>query len=388
MSKMENEENLNKTAERLSSQEEIHHMLTIEEPKNWLMIGAILTLILTLIIWSFVGRIPTEANGRSVTLSPDGVFLIRSNAPGMISEIYQNEGTFVEKNTPIAKIDSPAIRAAITGLETTKHKIAKLKIELGLLKHAYSINTGLFEQGLIAKMVLDDSQAKIIHQQISIEEAKSELATIASDLENLSPSHLAETFVKKALLSPEDLPLNLPELEAKLSLITASSSGTILEVLVNLGDHIEKKESLIWMEYPRNPLELEYFYSAVNAEMTGRIKQGMEVIIEPNIVNPQEYGAIRGIVKEIFPYPVSKEELTQTIGNKQIVEFLLGKSAAITNILINPLPNSHTVSGYEWTSKEGPPYKIPTGTLCKVKIIIDEQPPISYLVPLWKIKMR
>jgi len=72
----------------------------------------------------------------------------------------------------------------------------------------------------------------------------------------------------------------------------------------------------------------------------------------------------------------------------QIVDYLMENSVAITNILVEPIPDPSTPSGYKWTSQEGPPFSIPTGTICKIKIVIDEQPPISYLIPLWKIKMR
>lgn len=388
MDEPKEKDDIKEASQRLASREHIHQMLTIEEPKNWLTVTVIIALILVLIIWSFWGRIPTEATGRSVALSPQGVFLIRSKSVGLVSEIFVREGEVIEENTPIARIYNPALRSNLTAIEASKYKIEKLTVELALLNHAYKINSELYEEGLIAKMVLDDSKASILNKQITIEEAKSDLSTLYSDLENISPTYNADVIVDSAIILSGDTPIDLEELEKELSTVTASSKGRVLEVLVNIGDTIDQKESLIWMERPHGPNELELFYAGVDADIIGKIDVDMKVLIEPNIVNPQEYGAIVGKVLKIYPYPVSKDELTQTIGNLQIVDFLLGKSKTITNLLIEPLSDPTTPSGFKWTSNEGPPFEIPTGTICRIKIVIDEQPPISYLIPLWKIKMR
>jgi HlyD family secretion protein len=91
-------------------------------------------------------------------------------------------------------------------------------------------------------------------------------------------------------------------------------------------------------------------------------------------------------VKKVYPYPVSKEELVQTLGNQQIAQFLVGNDPAKTLLIIEPQLSDKTASGFLWTSTEGPPFTIQSGTLARVKLVIDEQPPISYLIPLWKIE--
>ena len=122
---MKDKDKFKEVNQRLSSREHIHQMLTIEEPKHWLMITVVLALIITVIIWSFVGRIPTEANGRSVSLSPEGVFLIRSKSAGVVTAIFVNEGEVIKENAPIARVYNPSLRAVLTAIETAKYKIEK-----------------------------------------------------------------------------------------------------------------------------------------------------------------------------------------------------------------------------------------------------------------------
>jgi len=374
------------TIDRLSKQQFIHQPLTIEHPKNWILFTVLIVLTALLVIWAFVGRIPTEINGRGVSLSPAGTFLIQTNTPGKVTEIYVDEGEKVKKNTPLGLLYNPELKSILVQIETTEYKISRLETELVLLEQALEINQQLLSEGLIAKLVVDSSKADVFDKQIAIEEAKSELKTHFSTLENASPaSEEVIQWAKEQLLDNKPT-LNLQYIEDQLSIIRSPEEGTVLEILVNEGDHIDRKESLIWVEHQIEAHEKEVFYSTVKADAIGRIEPGMRVLIEPLIVNPQEFGAIIGEVKEVYPYPVSEEELIQTIGNKQIVKFLIGESPVATLLVVDPLLDPQTPSGFEWTSKEGPPFSIPTGSVCNLKIVIEEQPPISFLIPLWKIK--
>jgi len=46
--------------------------------------------------------------------------------------------------------------------------------------------------------------------------------------------------------------------------------------------------------------------------------------------------------------------------------------------------DKNTVSGYQWTSAQGPPYKITNGTLCKATVVVKKQPPVTLVVPFLK----
>ncbi len=374
------------TIDRLSQSEATRQPLTIEFPKNWPIMAVLIVLASLLVIWAFWGRIPTQINGQGVSLNPSGTFLVEANTAGKMIEFFVHEGEEVEKSAPLGVIYNPDLKSLLVQIETTEYKIIHLKSELALLDKALEINEELFEEGLVAKLIVDGAKAKVYDKQISIEEAKSELKTLFSKLENSSPASGEIVQWAKGQLLDSKPTLDLQSIEDELSIIRSPEKGTVLEILVGEGDHIDRKEPIIWVEHPLDADEQEVFYSTVNANVIGRVEPGMRVLIEPLIVNPREYGAIIGEVKDVYPYPVSQEELVQTIGNKQIVKFLLGESPVVTLLVVNPKSDPETVSGFEWTSEQGPPFTIPTGTVCNLKLVIEEQPPISYLIPLWRIK--
>jgi len=44
-------------------------------------------------------------------------------------------------------------------------------------------------------------------------------------------------------------------------------------------------------------------------------------------------------------------------------------------------PKSATPSGFEWSTSEGPPFKIGGGTLVSINIVVDRKAPITMVMP-------
>lgn len=369
---------------RQREQDAIENPITIEQPKNWLIWFILLILGILLVTWAFFGKIPSEISGNAVSFSTSGTLLIQSKAAGVVAKLYVNEGEIIKKNDPLVRLDIPELHSLLSQISGSDQKIRKLRSELELLKQALETQERLWKEGLIAKLIIDQSKAKIYDKEIELENAFAEQARLIADLENVSPASKEEITKAKSLIKKD--PTQINTIEEALSIFKAPSSGTILEIHVNEGSLVNRKDPLVWMEYPPIGKDGTIFLATIGADNIGRVEEGMRVLIEPFTVNPQEYGALIGHVREIYGYPVSKEELTQEIGNEQIVNFLIGSKPVATFMLIEPVSNPETASGFKWTSREGPPFNLQTGTLAQMKLVIDEQPPISYLIPLWRIK--
>jgi HlyD family secretion protein len=50
--------------------------------------------------------------------------------------------------------------------------------------------------------------------------------------------------------------------------------------------------------------------------------------------------------------------------------------------------SAETPSGFVWTSADGPPTRITSGTLCEGTITIDHQSPISLMLPFLNRKTK
>lgn len=364
---------------------EEHPLLNVEQPKHWLLVLTILGLLLGLILWAFLGRIPTEESGKSVLMSSGGTFTVESPAEGELVKIYRVEGEQVEKGEALAEFSNPKLDSLLSSIESEKFKIQKLSSQARMLERAFQINTRLYEQGLIAKMVIDQSLATIMDKKIELSQAEANLTALFNELENNAFATSEEFLRIKAVLQKEGEPADRKQMVKRLSTLVAPSSGKILEVLQNPSDAIKLSEPIFWIENPEREGKPNVFYGTINAEVRGQLREGMKVLIEPATVNPKEYGAIRATVGKIYPYPVSEEEVLQTVGNKQIVRFLLEGKEVMLQVTLIPEKDPSTKSGYAWTSEKGPPYQVDTGTVAPFRIVVEEQPPISYLIPVWKV---
>lgn len=364
-------------------------MLHIVQPKRWYVLICIMILLISLIIWSFVGRIPVEVLGKGVELSTKGVFSIESKAPGIVTDIHISRGQVVDPSTLIMTLYNSQLSSIISHIRTTRYKVNVLEKELVILEESLSDKKKLFEKGLVAKSIYTDAQSMAMDKQIAIGEAQSSMASLLSDLEKNSLCGKEEIEGKEQELLNAEKEFDFSKIEKCMSSVFSPAKGKVLELLVRVGQHVDMKDPLVWLEHPSEEKNSEkvIFYAFVPVQ-SGRISPGMPVKIEPSTVNPQEYGAIFGKVKEVSPYAISQQELISTLHNKQLVDYLVGGATAVTQILIEPEIDEKTPSGFSWTSGEGPPFKIPTGTVASVKIVIEEQSPISYLIPLWKLKPK
>ena len=69
--------------------------------------------------------------------------------------------------------------------------------------------------------------------------------------------------------------------------------------------------------------------------------------------------------------------------SKQMIQELTGKSAPI-EVRVKLIPDPSTPSGFKWSSSEGPPMKVFSGTICSGNVTVETKKPISYVLPLMR----
>ena len=114
-----------------------------------------------------------------------------------------------------------------------------------------------------------------------------------------------------------------------------------------------------------------------------KVSVGMQVQISPSTVKPEEFGFMLGQVKSVSLFPSTPEGMQRVLRNDQLVKELAQRGSPIevvTDLLLDPT----TRSGFKWSSPQGPPLGIFSGTLCTGSIVVDRKRPVEYVIP--KIK--
>ena len=176
----------------------------------------------------------------------------------------------------------------------------------------------------------------------------------------------------------------LEELSARHALastIVSPRNGTVIELLVSEGDFVTASHPVLSVEDGDGALEaLIYLPPQSEAKL---VKPGMAVQLSPATARKERYGYLVGQVTAVSKFPSSEQGMLATFNNPALVRELArrGPPVAVTVAL---KPSRDTRSGYQWSSSAANQLELNSGTIASASITIEEQRPISLLIPMFR----
>jgi multidrug efflux pump subunit AcrA (membrane-fusion protein) len=159
--------------------------------------------------------------------------------------------------------------------------------------------------------------------------------------------------------------------------LSSTHYGRVLEVLVAEGSVLQKGSVVVTLE----PLLTEHLEGLLYVPVGDghKVQPGMRVELSPSTVKKNEFGYLIGTVTKVDRFPSSHEAMMLTLENEELVRSLTGDSPCLrVSVELTP---EETVSGYQWSSSQGPPLELHSGTPCRARITVREQRPIRLLIP-------
>lgn len=305
--------------DQLQSPDQLDRMLTVTSLRGWVALIGIVTLIIAITIWGFIGSLPVNIYGQGILISSGGIQNINSNETGQITDIRVEPGDEVEKGEVVARLQQPELLAEIRTIEMQ------------------------LEQLLSGEN--DENKEQI-------EELNEQLQLLRDQL-----------YLTTRVVSP--------------------FSGKVIETKAKQGEFIDRGTPIISIERTGEEIRDLQAILYVSPDEGKKIHTGMDVKIEPSSILKENYGYLQGRVIDVSDFPSTIQGMMDTIGNEDLVRTLAGTGAPI-QVTISLIPDQNTVSGYKWTSSEGPPISIQSGTLSNGMITIEDSPPIAKLFPQFK----
>jgi HlyD family secretion protein len=400
---------------RLSSPEELDNLLQVTSPRGWIALAGIGLLILTAVIWSIVGSLPTKLLGQQCILVKNGgVKLLTSSASGKLADLAVEAGDQVtrgqiigrlEQNDQLEKISAAegrlkevqrqhdqavalaaqgvALRATTTAQQSQNltHQLAAATRRSQLLKERIDTQSMLFDQGLITKQTLISSQLELASVQLEIETTQSQFKQLeVTRLETKKQSENEVTQLKNQLA---DAKRNVAEMlrdTKNFASVISPYTGKVVEVKAAEGQLVERGTHLISVEpigVDVNEMEAYVYLPAADGK---KVANGMKVEISPSTAKREEFGFMPAFVASVADYPSTDQGLMRVFGNDKIVQQLSGNLAPIQ--IVASLKSSATnASRYEWSTRNGPPFSLQSGTSCSSSITLSEQRPIELVIP-------
>lgn len=403
---------------KLSSPEELDSLLQVTSPKAWLALGGIGVLLLTATLWSIFGRVPTKLVGQQCILVKNGgVNILSTSASGRLSDLAVEVGDRVTRGQIIGRLEqydllqkidasnarlkevqaqyeqavdvasrSAALRDATMAQQRQHlgHQLVSARQRHKLVQERIDTQTSLYEQGLITKQTLIASQLEAANIQLEIENIQAQAKQL--EVARLEAAKQSDNEVVQARNQLEDAKrsITLMVRDAKnFTSIVSPYTGRVLEVKATEGQLVERGTNLVSVESSGVDVNEVEAYVYLPASDGKKVGNGMKVEISPSTAKREEFGFLPALVTTVSDYPSTDQGLMRVFGNEKLVKQLSGAHAPI-QITASLKPSSTNTSHYEWSTRNGPPFTIQSGTSCSASITLSEQRPIELVIPILK----
>ncbi len=402
--------------EKLSTPEKLDQLIQITSPRAWLVLLTIGLVLGSAITWGFAGRVKTKINAAGVLLGGE-VYDVVSTSQGQLLDLKVEIGDLIEEGDIIAEIEQPEIfqqiEEAKASLRERQYELTQLlnfgsqdtrlqeeliaqqrssikqQIQSGeknltFLQQQLSVEKGLLEKGLITRTQVVSTEQQIEATENQIESLKANLVQTSSQELNVDFDLKQRTTLLSQRIAQEERRLDqLEERYDSRSRIKSPHSGQVVEVLTDAGVMVNPGTQLFKI---KNQLVVDGKIRGilyVPAQDGKKIEVGMEALVVPSTVQPQEYGYMKGTVSYVSEFPVTQQGMMTSMKNDQLVRGLLALGAPF-EVYVDFEKDSTSYSGFRWTSAQGPEVTINAGTSCAGKITVKQDAPIAMVIPAMK----
>jgi HlyD family secretion protein len=399
--------------ERLSSPEHLDQLIDVTRPTDWIAAVVIGVCLVTVLVWSVIGKIPTRVAGEGILVSDTGrVVDAVSAVNGRLGNVDVAVGDHVSRGQVVAHVVQTDIEQhyhdAGEVLKDREHEhdelVAAIKRELGIKaanvaaqkagleqiiaasqkRVAYLIGEvqgleGLNVKGFVTRRELEDRRMELSSTQQRITDSQNEMQRLDGQMRETESQRQLEALMSQFKVN--EARRQMEELAGKLerdSRLLSPMDGKVLEIKVSAGGVLSTGTPALAIETNGETLEAIIYLPADRGK---NVQPGMEVRVEPSTVKREEFGTMVGTVTTVSAFPVTPEGMAAVLHNDTLVK-LFSEAGAPYAILVRFQPDASAVSGYHWSTGSGPPIRLSTGTLVRGEVTTRELPPIDLVVPL------
>ena len=158
--------------------------------------------------------------------------------------------------------------------------------------------------------------------------------------------------------------------------VVSPYAGKVVSRLVDAGQEVRPGQAVFYVELTDQPLQAVAFIPLQGA----RLRPGLIAQLSPEGISWEEYGYMLGVVVSVMQGPSNPDSMTRMLRNQTLITQFTS-AGSVYEVRVRPLRDASTPTGFKWTSREGPPIKIGSGTLLRIQIPVQEKRPIELVIP-------
>jgi HlyD family secretion protein len=393
------------------STDNLDELLQVTTPRLWVALVAVGVLLASALAWGIFGKIPTTVHGQGILLKSGGLYMISSFGAGQVKEIEVKMGEPVRSGAVVAHVSLPDLerqlteakaafaglkaetdRREATDLDETKHGqlllvsegknlqqvVTDLESDATWLDRQTHNQQSLLDQGLISRETLVASEQQLSTTRSRIDQTRDQIDELTLKSEQLENGRLDRAAQADLVVDQSQRTLTaLEEQFDEGSNVTAPYDGRVIEILVRPEDLVDRGTALIQIEHADGQLAAVLY---VAAQFGKHVKPGMPARLSPSNVKKERYGLLLGQASSVSEFPSTTQAMSALLKNDALVSLLAGQGPQF-EVHASLIPDPDTPSGYRWTSAGGSPAQLEPGTLCEGDIVVEEQAPITLVMP-------
>ena len=400
--------------ERLSSPEQLDYLLSITSPAGWLAVSALGVILFLIVLWGFLGRIPDTVSGSGILIRGGAVYEVAAANDGYVTRVLVNPGDEVTAGQVVAEMSQSeldlkiktqeeelkVLQAQDTDMTARENNSdagerADYEKELKALEEAdksyrvqiqanqteYDNQLSLLQKGLTTQASVNKARDNLYAVQLQLADTQVKQSEIKTDEIKMTRETQQQRNERLKEINKTSLELNQTRAEYNAGVkIVCRYSGRVIEKMVERGSPVTSKDRIVTIEAKDAPMQAVIYVPAGQGK---KVISGQDIQISPSTVKAEEYGFILGKVTSVSYFPSTPDGMKVVLRNEELVKELSNKGAPI-QVTADLYKDSTTKSGYKWSSSQGPPTDIYSGTLAKASIVVERKPPVEFVIP--KIK--
>jgi HlyD family secretion protein len=395
---------------KLNSTEQLDSLMQVTTPKSWMAVTGAMILVCAALVWGILGRTAERVSGAGILLKEGGIFAVESRGAGIIEDVLVNVGDEVRKDQPLLRVTQRETSTEITqmeallaelranrdrSIELSRHNLAAdlksiaeerdrltkstatLNNQIQFLLERVHALTEATERGLITgeqlqqrSQELETARSSVVANQAAAAQLDGREASIRNQTDQ-SIFNLGQE-VRRTERQLEMSKLRYTEGTE----VSSPYDGKVVSRLVDPGQEVRPGAPVLYLELAQQALQAVAFIPLQG----GRIQPGMAVQMSPEGVTWEEYGYMVGVVESINQAPSNPEAMNRLLRNQSLIQHFTA-AGTVYEVKVRPVLDPTTPSGFKWTSRQGPPIQLGSGTLLRVQIPVQEKRPIELVIP-------
>jgi HlyD family secretion protein len=389
--------------DKLASPERLDVLMQVTSPMGWLALLTIAGILVGVIVWSILGEIPERLTGQGVLLRGGANSEIRAQGSGSLVTLDLQPNQVVSIGQVVGTTQVLAGDADVRVAETRLNEAMSRRVQVGMTGNQAAaaadnriaeLRSDLLRQQ--AELDAADANVKRLQELFDqkaipasrLEQAKAARSQAAGAISGTRGQIQAQENARRTArdgsgavesevaMAQAELKRVKEKLGAQEQLVSRVA-GRVIQVNKRVGDAVNANDVIAVLESTDATVEVIAF---VDAAVGKRILQDMPTEVSPTNVKAEEFGFMLATVSSRSEFPADPTYVMNQLRNEAVAKKLIGQSA-VTEVRARLKIKESTPSGFEWSTSTGPGFKIGSGTLVSIAVVVERKAPITMVMP-------